>query len=717
MNATWATIAIPVILEAALRALVAAAAVWGSLRLLRVANVFVLKTAWALVLVAALALPLVPQWKLLPAWATLRLPTFTSEPAHNTTKSTDAPVMRYSAPSTFDNGTKTAARPVMPAAKSRPSQKPDATLADDALLNAYIPQAETVRKNSTDAASSTANYGQNVATVSPAGTRTSSHIALWLAASAAVVYLAVFAALFLRLMIGLFAALRIWQRAEPVLIPGLMTDRLRFSRHVASPVNIGSCIILPTSYRAWDERKLRVVLAHEQSHIRQGDFYLQLLAGLYAAMFWFSPLGWWLKRKLYELGEAISDRAGLNEAASRSAYAQLLLEFAALPRPTLTGVAMARTSHLAQRIERLLNESSFRQSFAAGGRRALFAVLLVPAALIAATALVRVEAATQDQQTAQAATTGQSTPEQVTDQTPPPPGPPDAAPNADVPPPPPGPAPEDGAMQGPPPPPQNFGAGPSAPPQPPNPDDGPALAAGPMGAMQSHPRPRPGRDHDRGFGFGPMGEPYAVVNADGKIVTPNGMIRMDKEGPGMEGLEQARKSAHGPFLWFQHDGKSYIVQDTAVVNQVEAMNKPMENLREQMNELGKQMRATGDQQRELGKKMRETQVQTPDLTKEIADLNAAAAALKAKQGGTINQKDLMELQRQLGHVQGELGALQGKIGAQSFEMGKFGGQMGELGGQMGKLGAEMGKQARENHEKMEGIIKDSLSNGKAKPVQ
>jgi len=50
-------------------------------------------------------------------------------------------------------------------------------------------------------------------------------------------------------------------------------------------------------------------------------------------------------------------------------------------------------------------------------------------------------------------------------------------------------------------------------------------------------------------------------------------------------------------------------------------------------------------------------------------------------------------------------------------MGEFGEQQGKLGGQMGKLGADMGKIARENHEKMKGIISDSLSNGKAKQVQ
>jgi len=38
-----------------------------------------------------------------------------------------------------------------------------------------------------------------------------------------------------------------------------------------------------------------------------------MLAGLYAAVFWFSPLGWWLKRKLSDLGEAISDRPALKK--------------------------------------------------------------------------------------------------------------------------------------------------------------------------------------------------------------------------------------------------------------------------------------------------------------------------------------------------------------------------------------------------------------------
>jgi DNA anti-recombination protein RmuC len=119
--------------------------------------------------------------------------------------------------------------------------------------------------------------------------------------------------------------------------------------------------------------------------------------------------------------------------------------------------------------------------------------------------------------------------------------------------------------------------------------------------------------------------------------------------------------------------------------------------------------------------MRAVNVPTPDLSKEIADLTAALNTLQSKQGSTIIQKEIGDLQRQMGQIMGQLGALEGKIGAEQGKiggsMGQFGKQQGELGGQMGKLGAQMGQLSRENHEKIEGIIKDSLANGKARPVE
>ena len=768
---------VPLLVEASIRPLVAAVAIWAGLRLLGVGNVLVQKVAWGLVLLAALAMPLLPRSQAMPAWVGLKLPAvrlpalelpapsrWMQEQAARPQLTAAAPPIAVAEP---DGSASRYPAPVISMAQfDTPTEEPATTGVSSVM--AVVPQVQP--DSSLQEAPMTTNY--------PEGSRPQAAApharGFSLVAVAWSLYLGVFAALLLRMLFGLVSALGLWLTAEPAeALPEQDAGvRVRASRRVASPVNIGSGIVLPADYMSWGEEKLRIVLAHERSHIRQGDFYLQLAAAFYASLFWFSPLGWWLKRKLYELGEAISDRAGLQQAASRSSYAQVLLEFAALPRPTLTGVAMARTSHLSQRIERLLNESSFRHSFAAAGRRALLAVLLVPVALFAATALVRVEASVETA-SKPAAVTGQSTPEQVTDTAAPSSAPnaaQDAAPNAG-----PAQATESGQSSDSAPQAQSNPAGPSqplAPPSsdaqaplaPPSPDaaEGPKViedqkiiedqkviddsnvvvlrkGIGPDGPIvitipkiDIKPVPRidvriPKEDFAnlhykfelKTLPYISMddGEQYALVGDPGTHVRLNGAWDEQHKAE----IDKARQMAHGHFLWFRHDDKSYIVDDPAIVAQVEAMEKPVDDLSEQMKALGKQMRDLGQQQRDLGSQMRAVNVPTPDLSKEIADLTAALNTLQSKQGSTINQKELGELQRQMGQVMGQLGALQGKIAREQSgfgdSMGQFGKQQGELGGQMGTLGAQMGKLARENHEKIEGIIKDSLANGKAKPVE
>src|SRR5580658_10459679 len=62
------------LIEAALRALLVAMTVWAGLRLLRVSNVLAQKVAWGLVLAAALAMPFVMRWQVLPPSMALTVP-------------------------------------------------------------------------------------------------------------------------------------------------------------------------------------------------------------------------------------------------------------------------------------------------------------------------------------------------------------------------------------------------------------------------------------------------------------------------------------------------------------------------------------------------------------------------------------------------------------------------------------------------------------------
>ena len=363
-------------IEAVLRSLILALVVWAALRIFRVQNVVSQRSAWIAVLVGSLlmpfALPFTARWHVLPL-ATIPTPT-----------SLDG-LRPALAPTTLPaaSGTESFNGPMIVAPRQDRSS---------ALQTAVT----TVGRNRGHALSSDSVQLPNPSAGSAQPDAVRGKFSL--VGVALLAYLLVAVTLLLRLLFGFACALRLWYSSTPVPLGGDMQIsedfKLRFSHRISTPVTIGSGVVLPADYTGWTEEKLQVVLAHERSHVALHDFHFQILASLYAALTWFSPLGWWLKRNLSDLGEAISDRSGLHAASNRSAYAQILLEFAAAPRPTLIGVAMARPSSISRRIEQLFNDSYLRQAFS-GGARARGAVLVLPAILFAAGAIVRVQAATQ----------------------------------------------------------------------------------------------------------------------------------------------------------------------------------------------------------------------------------------------------------------------------------------------------------------------------------
>lgn len=689
---------IPALFEIALRGLMVAALVGAGLRVLGVRDVLAQKWAWALVLTAAvvmpLLLPIAARWPVLPSGLTLALP------AH--AWRADATIAPLATGKAQASASSLDSRPALAfhrdAARSDGSSSPAAIYTPSESLGSGL--------------RSTIQTAPPPAAQEPSGPERRSLMPN-LTALALSLYFAVGGLLLLRLVYGLTSAVSVWLDAEPVYAAQARGLSLRTSRAVSSPVTIGSGVVLPVDYDEWDAEKLRIVLAHEQSHIRQGDFYLQLLAGLYAAVFWFNPLGWWIKRKLSDLGEAVSDRAALREAGSRSSYAQILLEFAGRPRPTLLGVAMARASSLSHRIERLLNDSCFRQAFSCRRGSALAAVLLVPVALVVSTALVRVQAAgAQDEATASQSTSGTSHPDAARYLTapalpawpaaPPAPAAPDLAPAAQA-------APASAAV-----------------PEPPSPDDDDnvTIGAGQSLTITNSSTGHGRRSMQRGTGdgysywFDSDGDSYAVISGNNDHIGFNGDNWPERY---RDAIEKARSVAKGPFLWFTRNGKGYIVDDPSVVNGILAMYKPMEELGRQQEELGKQQEELGRQQEALGRKQEQASVPAPDVQKEIAKLKEALANLEVKNGGTITADELGDLQSKIGDIQGRLGDLQGRIGDEQGrlgeEQGKLGEKQGELGEQQGRLGAEQGRIADQVDRKVKSIIDESLHNGKARPVE
>lgn len=488
--------------------------------------------------------------------------------------------------------------------------------------------------------------------------------------------------------------LRITQRlASRARSVGLSSaPRIAESEWISVPVTVGalrSTILLPVSWRDWDDAKLNAVLAHEISHVARRDALTQCVSLLHRAIFWFSPLAWWLDRHLAILAEEASDEAALAGGADRTDYARTLLGFfeslhAAPGRVWWQGVSMAKAGQAEQRVERIL---AWRGAVVMNLKKSVvIAIIALAVPVVYLTAAVR-----------------PSNPGTLVAQEPAPPAPASApldppAALATVPPLPA--APVAGVVS-------NSGIAPMgvvapvAPPMPPAPvaswstqDDG----------------GRSNYGHGFSYSFGYDDDQRFVI-----VTGKNESFTMSGSGEDARHVEKLRKQIPGDFIWFQVDEKSYIIRDQATVDRARKLWAPQEELGKKQEELGKQQEALGRQQEVLGEKMEQVRVNVPDMTAALDKLKAKL--LKLGPSATMEQigdlqSEIGDLQSKIGEIQSQAGEQQGKLGE---EQGALGEKQGKLGEEQGELGRQQGELAEKANKQMKELLDEAIKNGKAQP--
>jgi beta-lactamase regulating signal transducer with metallopeptidase domain len=120
-------------------------------------------------------------------------------------------------------------------------------------------------------------------------------------------------------------------------------------------------VLLPSDAEKWSDERIRMVLAHELSHIKRLDWVVQVLADAARAIYWFNPIFWLASSRLRRESEHACDDAVVRMGAAGTHYAEELLAMTralrsegGVERPIL---AMAQPSHLEQRLVALLNPS------------------------------------------------------------------------------------------------------------------------------------------------------------------------------------------------------------------------------------------------------------------------------------------------------------------------------------------------------------------------
>jgi beta-lactamase regulating signal transducer with metallopeptidase domain len=574
--------------EAALRSLAMAAIVLAALRLLRIDQVRARRTAWLLALAGALAMPLLVGAHIGPRL----LPDITFSASH---------------------------LPELP----MPAH----------YAGSAAPWAATAAPNARNAT--------NATIVQAAGSQ-NARLASYAVSICAAGYCIVAAVLSLRLGAGVGFALRLRNQAQHLNLPFDPRLDVRVSSRIGTPVTIASTVLLPSSYPSWDASTLRIVLAHERAHVLQRDFWVHALTGLHCAIFWFNPFSWWLQRQLAELGEALSDHSAVEQAESRASYAEVLLAFATAVRRPFAGVAMASSSNLSPRIERLLSDHGFERSFADKQRLPFIAAGVVVLAMAASTSMARV----------------------------------DAAPNAAQ-------APKPASL----------------------PADSSAASSAASGTDSG---PATGTEN----GDDGRHEDSAVAKRDEGVL----VIRSGQSKIAIDSGNRLPSQA-GDYIYFQHNGKPYLIQDPKILSRAQSLLAPMQDLGRQEKDLGRQRALLGSQQRELIAQQRLIKIDTPDFRREVAELENVAKQMKLAELSQIDEKALAQLQSHLAEIQSRVDSIQTDLARQE---GSFGEKEGNLGELEGKLGEQLARLAEQRQKMLESVrrelkplIEQAIRDGKA----
>jgi beta-lactamase regulating signal transducer with metallopeptidase domain len=597
----------------------------------------------------------------------------------------------------------------------------------------------------------------------------------WFAAASAI-YFSVAIFMLIRLALGVILGRRLEREARTIAdshalarlhffanAAGLRAPpRLAESDLLSVPVTFGvrhPALLLPAGWRDWEPAELDAVLAHEISHVVRRDALAERLSLLHRAIFWFSPLSWWLARHLADLAEEASDDAALAAGADRTRYAETLLGFfaaleAAPGRVWWQGVSMASAGQAEKRVDRILE---WKGSVAMRLKKpVMIAYILVAIPVIGLIAAFRPTIITihptAEQQATPQTTQPPAVPAAPASQPAPPavaapampgaPGVPGVIATPAV-----APLPAPAAVQDPAP----------APPEAPEvsvhtrvravvsvepavsvrtvvrplvmpnvkpiaiPDVAPMVTVRPM-------RPRAFQSATGNYADSD-GEQFTIVSGNSTVSVSSDNFTITTDG-NSNVASSLRRSFPGDFIWFVRDGKSYIIRDPATIKQAMDFFAPARELGRQQEALGKQQEALGAQQEALGAKqealgeqMEKVRVKIPDMTVELEKLQAELKKL----GADGTQEDLGRIQEKIGEIQERIGELQAKAGEKQSELGekqgalgeeqgKLGEQQGKLGEMQGKLGEQQEAASQKAMREMKKLLDQALSSGLAKPA-
>lgn len=150
------------------------------------------------------------------------------------------------------------------------------------------------------------------------------------------------------------------------------------------------------------------------------------------------------------------------------------------------------------------------------------------------------------------------------------------------------------------------------------------------------------------------GDSFVVLLADGNHILSGSQPDLD----------QARRQLSGVGVWFERDGRAYVIRDAATVQQIESLFQAQKDLARQQGELGKRRAEIGAEQAEIAARGAELSAQEAEQWSRGAQADATGVESQRKELDE-EMKQLDEPRAELDRQQDELSLQQRKLARQS----------------------------------------------------
>jgi hypothetical protein len=192
---------------------------------------------------------------------------------------------------------------------------------------------------------------------------------------------------------------------------------------------------------------------------------------------------------------------------------------------------------------------------------------------------------------------------------------------------------------------------------------------------------------------------------DNKYVLSAGDMNV-VNGDGDTDMDDMRRAYGRHFFWFRHDGRAYVVRDSASLQTLVDLYRPQSDLGREQGALGRKQGALGRRQGDLGRRQGE-------LGREQARLGVEEARL-AMRFHDDDDPATQSRRRELERRQRELSRKQDDLGQQQSELGR---EQSRLGKQQSRLGDRQSALSRDIEHKLLPMLDDMIRKGIAERVR